>query len=88
MTASEQHTNGRDHYPQGIEPLTNEIKLQTVAIKDQTTAIAGQTAAVNQFMDLFKTAIPMKLMLINSLMMFGLFFGVEAIKYLFQHILK
>lgn len=66
----EYYQNGRDHEPQGIEHLTASIE--------------GLTTRIDSFIDMYKNAVPIKIVFLIFLMVFGLIFGIEGVKYLFQ----
>jgi hypothetical protein len=74
MDIPEQYENGKDYQPQGIEHLT--------------ALIEGLTQKIDSFIDMYKNAVPMKVMLINFGMIFGLFFGIEAVKFFFNFLSK
>lgn len=87
MDIPEQYENGKDHQP-GIEHLAEQIKEQTHAIKEQTHAITGQTKGILQFMEMYQKAVPLKIVFLIFGMVFGLFFGIEAVKLAFNLISK
>lgn len=74
MDIPEQYENGQDHEPKGIEHLTASIE--------------GLTQKIDSFIELYKNAVPMKIVFLIFLMVFGLFFGIEAVKLIADYIRK